>query len=208
MVHQKAYCDENYTIDNQRVLLYKIINWWYDCLPEEANRLCHSRIRYENRGNAHIQYNESEKKLTVGIRGGFAELMSVIKQCDGCDGPSSFECTRLNPAYFGKGHAVMISKSMLDQQAFAILNVQREQVRLLRDIKHHIVLVVEGVIGGLMSGKIALHQGGDMIKTCPKPELLEDGHLPITLTLFNAKTNEMLATYAAVYNKREGNNRQ
>ena len=39
IVNNDAFCSETYYIDNNRVLLYKIINWWYDCLPEESNLL-------------------------------------------------------------------------------------------------------------------------------------------------------------------------
>lgn len=194
MAHQKACCTENYAIDNQRVLLYKIINWWYDCLPEESTRLCGSRIRYENRGNARILYDGSRKKLILGIDGGFADMLALFRQCNGCPGPSHFECSWLNRTYFGKGRAKMFGQ----RHPITIENVDKNQARIIRSMAHHLVFVVEGVISGLMNGRIALYQGGEMIKICPKPDP-SDEHLPIRLTLFNSKTNEMLATYHAIH---------
>ena len=194
MIYQKAYCSEKYYIDNQRVLLYKIINWWYDCLPEESTRLCGSRIKYENRGNARILYDAAEQKLTLEVDGGFAELLAFFKVCQGCRGPSHFECTWLNGKYFGMGRAKIFSR----QQTFTVENVDENQAKAIRSMKHHLVFVVEGIIGGLMNGQIALHQGGDLLKTCPEPEQSDEPY-SIRLTLFNSKTNEMLATYQAVH---------
>ncbi len=194
MAHQKACCEENYYIDNQRVLLYKIINWWYDCLPEESILLCGSPIKYENRGNAHILYNDSEKKLTLGINGGFADMLALFKQCQGCPGPSHFDCTWLNRKYFSNGQAKMFSRRL----PITIENVDRNQTRIIRSMAHHLVFAVEGVIGGLMNGRIALHPSGDMLKNCPKPGPFDEA-FPIRLKLFNSKTNEILATYHAIY---------
>ncbi len=195
MVRQIAYCEEYYHIDNQRVLLYKVINWWYDCLPEESTQLCGSRIKYENRGNTRILHDDSGKKLTLGIDGGFAELLVLFKQCHGCRGPSHFVCTWLNRKYFGKGRAKMFGR----HQSFIFENVDRSQARAIRSVQHNLVFVVEGVIGGLMNGQVALHQGGDLLKTCPTQDLSPDEPFPIRIMIFNSKTKEMLATYRAVH---------
>ena len=194
MVHQKACCAEKYYIDNQRVLLYKVINWWYDCLPEESTQLCGSRIKYENRGNARILYDASEKELTLGVDGGFADLLAFFSQCRGCRGPSHFQCTWLNRKYFGQGRAKKFGR----QRTFTVEIADENQLRILRSMQHHLVFVVEGIIGGLMNGQIALHQGGDQLKTCPEPEQSDEPY-SIRLTLFNSKTNEVLATYQTVH---------
>lgn len=200
-VHQKARGAETYYIDNQRVLLYKIINWWYDCLPEASTQLCGSRLKYVNQGNALVHYVESEKELILGINGGFAELLSIINQCKGCYSPSGFKCTWLNRNYFGKGEAIVIGKGLPDQWKFAIRNVDKVHLQLIRTIARHIQFVVEGHIGGLMSGRIALHRGGDFLKTCPGNDLSEQEPLAINLALINARTKEVLATYVAIHGR-------
>lgn len=198
---EKACAGETYYIDNQRVLLYKIINWWYDCLPEESSQLCGSRIRYENRDNAQIHFNPSRKQLTIWIDGGFADLLSVLKSGDGCVGPSHFECVWLNRKYFGNGRAKKIGPPFPDQEAFTFLGVETTQVNAIRAIQHDLSFVVEGVIGGLMNGKIALHRCGALLKPCPDLDSSKQADSPIIVTLLNSKTKELLAAFRSIHTR-------
>ena len=158
IINHDALCSETYYIDNNRVLLYKIINWWYDCLPEESNRLCGSLIKYQSKDNAQVEYYEAEMILKLQIKGGFADLLSIFKQCKRCFGPSYLQCTWLNKKYFGNGEAAIVPNELPTIRAFVINNIDKKQVRLIRSAEKDIVFVLEGVIGGLLNGKIALHQ--------------------------------------------------
>ena len=190
-----AFGSETYYIDNHPVLLYKIINWWYDCLPDDSEQLCGNLIKCQNVGNTWVEYNEAEMVLKMHIKGGFAELLSIFKQCQECFGPSFLECVWLNEKYFGTGEAAIIPGDFPAINTITINRVEKNQVRLIRSIRKDIVFILEGVIGGLLSGRIALHHEGTFIKPCPQDSQdLFDDH-PISLKIINRNTKELLVKY-------------
>lgn len=193
-----AFCSETYYMNNNRVLLYKIINWWYNCLPEEESELCGSLIKCENKDNAQVQYYEAEMILKLKINNGLADLLSVFKQCKQCFGPSYLKCTWLNKKYFGSGEAAIVSNDLQTISAFIINNIDENHGRRIQSIEKNIIFEIEGTIGGLVSGQIALHQVGNFIKTCPESSHGRDDSLPISLKIINSNTKEVLATYSAI----------
>ncbi|MCP4024579.1 MAG: hypothetical protein GY729_22255 [Desulfobacteraceae bacterium] len=188
-----ARAEENYYIDNKRVLLYKIINFWYDCLEEESQLLCQSPIRCKSKGRTQVRYDSVDKALTLEIRDGFAGLLSIFNPPDSCSGPSAFVCTFLNPKYFGSGGSVVHQDKSLGIRQIEFLKINSNQATQIRAMATDITGVLEGRIGGLMNGRIALHPCGDFIKGC---QAQAQNQYPITLQLFNSITNETLATYS------------
>lgn len=187
IVNHDACCSEPYFINNNRVLLYKIINWWNDCLPEESSQLCGSRIKCQSEGNAQVVYNEAEMIMRLQIKGGFADLLSLFKQCEQCFGPSYLQCIWLNTKYFGNGEAAIVQNELPTIRALVFNNIDRKQVRLIRSVEKDIVFVLEGVVGGLLlqNGKIALHRAGVFLKTCPEADQSRDDSFPISLNIIN-----------------------
>lgn len=197
IINHDALCSETYYIGGNRVLLYKIINWWYDCLPEESNQLCGSLIKYQNKGNSQVEYDETESILKFQINGDFAGLLSIFKQCEQCFGPSYLKYTWLNKEYFGNGAAI-VSNNLPTISPFIIININKDYGLRIQDIEKDIVFELDGVIGGLLNGKIALHQVGDFLKTCPKIFHAHDNSFPISIRIINSKTKEVLAKYSTI----------
>jgi len=197
IINHGAFCSETYYIDNNRVLLYKVINWWYDCLPEESSLLCGSLIKCQSKGNVQVEYNEAEMILSLQIKGGFANLLSIFKQCEQCFGPY-LKCTWLNKKFFGRGEALIVSNEVPTMSAFIINNIDKKQGRLIRSIEKDIIFELEGVIGGLLNGKIALHQAGNFIKDCSGDLQNRNDSSPISLKIINPHTKEVLAKYSAI----------
>ena len=193
-----SFCAETYFINNHPVLLYKIINCWYDCLPEESGQFCGSLLRCQNEGNAQSEYNEAEMMLKIRIKGGFAGLLSVFKECERCFGPSYLKCTWINEKYFGNGKAAALPNESAAIDTFIVHNIHRIQVRRIQRIEKDIVFELEGLIGGLLNGKIALHRAGSFIKSCPASSLRREEGFPISLKIINSHTTEVLATYSAI----------
>ncbi len=152
---------EKYYIDNQNVfLLYKIINWWYDCQPKDNYLFCGKTIKCTNLANACIEYTQSKSALKISIQKGLADQLSIFKTCNGCFGPSYLRCIWQNEKYLGKGKAVPTKN--LNQ--FIFLHIDKTHALILKNIEKKIVFVVEGKIAGLMNdGKIALHNTGTMV---------------------------------------------
>lgn len=184
---------EKYCIDDQNVfLLYKLINWWYDCQPEDNYLLCGKTITCINRGNACIAYTRSRSALTISIQTGLADYLSILKTCNACVGPSYLRCTWQSEKYLGKGRALPTKN--LNQ--FTFRHINKVQARILKGMEKKIAFVVQGKIVGLMnSGKIALHNSDDLLKRCPINAKEKDRIDPITVKLKNTSTNEMIAQY-------------
>jgi hypothetical protein len=185
-------------IDNNSVLLYKVINWWYDCLPEESDQLCGRLLKYQIMDHAKVEYNEAEMILKLGIKGGFTDQLIIFKQCEGCIGPSYLKCTRLNKKYFGNGVAINISKDFSTESTLRIKNVDKKHGQLIMSLEHDIVFESEGAIGGLLNGKIALHQAGTFLRNCPEVSDDRSKNFPITFKIINSHTKEVLAEYTAI----------
>ena len=200
-IHPDALGSETYYIENNRVLLYKIINWWYDCLPEESNRLCGSPVRYMNTGNARVDYDEPEMKLKLHIHGGFGELLSIFKQCKDCYGPSYLKCIWLNREYFGHGEGKAIRYEIPAISHFAFNHVDMSHFRRMKRIEENIVFKLEGTIGGLLNGRISLHHAGTFIQSCAEVFEGKGESLTTTIKIINSGTEEILAKYSVISEK-------
>ena len=191
---------ERYDIEGQNLLLYKTVNWWYDCLPEDNFLLCGKKIGCRNFGNARIDHTQSVLKISVP--GGFADQLSIFKTDESRPdrsylGPSYLRCIWQNEKYFGKGRAD--STTSLNQFAFA--HIDKRQADILKEIENDIVLVVEGHILGLTNdGKIALHNTDALLKKCSNDTPNEkDGIFPIIVTIKRHSTDEIIARYIAIW---------
>ncbi len=196
-IYFNDYLSEKYYIDDQHVfLLYKIINWWYDCQPKDNYLLCGKTIKCTNLGNACIEYTQSKSVLKVSIPKGLADQFSIFKTCNQCFGPSNLRCIWQNKKYLGKGTAAPTKH--LNQ--FVFLHINKIQARFLKNIEKEIIFVVQGNIRGLMNdGKIALHNTGTILKRCPGDADNEANIFPITVKIKNTSTNEMIAQYLGTW---------
>ena len=201
IINHDVFCSETYSINNNRVLLYKVINWWYDCLPEESSQLCGRLVKCQNKGNAQVEYNETEMILKLQIKGGFADMLSVLKQCEHCFGPSYLQCIWLNPKFFGNGEAVIIQNEFAAINTLFFNNIDQKKFLQIRSIEKDIELILEGLISDLLreNGRIALHQAGNFLKPCPGAAQCRDDSFPISFKIINSHTGEMLAKYIAIW---------
>ena len=200
LFHPDAFCSETYYLENNRVLLYKIINWWYDCLPEESTQLCGSLVKCQSKGDTQVEYNETEMVLKLQIRGGFGRLLSIFKQCEKCYGPSYLKCIWFNKKYFGSGEAVIVTTDLPTVGDFIFNNIDNIHSRRIKSIEEDIVFELEGKVGGLLNGRIALHHAGNFIRTCPKVSQRNDEFSSTTLKIINSYTEEVLAKYSTILN--------
>jgi hypothetical protein len=179
-----AHGSEICTINGNTVLLYKIINFWYDCLPEEADQLCGARLECRSREQARIEYQTTASVLKIHIPSGFARLVSVA-------GGRHLQCTWLNQAYFGGGQALDLTDDT-GAEGFTFTGIKEAQARSIRAMAKEIRVEIKGGISGLLNGKIALYQGRDFLKTCPE----EAEGTPALVKLVNSRTREVLAVYS------------
>lgn len=192
---QHAFCAETYFIGDQPVLLYKVINWWYDSLPAESGALCGKPIQCRNEGNAGIEYDALKKEVTINIRGGLAGMLLTFKACGDCYGPSRFHCTWLNRNMFKGGDATVVVVDSTVIQGFSFSPVEREQAGIIQTMADDLRFELEGVIGGLADGRVALHASAGLLKHCSAASDDQANFYPISLRIMNSKNNDVIAEF-------------
>lgn len=177
---------ETYYINNSRVLLYKLINWWYDCLPDESDALCGSLVKYERRSHVIVEYDKNTKNLILKTEGGFAAQLSV----------PNLKCTWLDKTYFGGSKLSDITTQQFSAGEVTVKNIDVHQYRRIQNILQYLMFELEGKIVGLLNGQIALHRTSPLIKTCPVSLKGPEKNSEISFRIINVLTKEVIAIYS------------
>ncbi len=185
------------TIDGHRVLLYKVINFWYDCLPEESQQFCGARLQCSSVGETQVRYLVKESVLEIHIPKGFGRLVSVLKSGNKKAGPGNgfLTAAMVKKDVFGKGQAADLTFDLDAVGRFRIFNVDDRHYRKVKSVAEDIGIQVDGVIGGLLNGKIALYTGREAMKPCPRKGVAPEDALLPSVKLVNVKTGEVLLAY-------------
>jgi hypothetical protein len=146
-------------------------------------------------GNARVEFRAQKNELEIVINGVFAEMLHVFKECKQCCGPSYFRSSWRNPDYFRYAEYFTVNKTSSTISCFTVHDISEKQAQRFQKIAHHLQFVLEGVIGGLSDGRIALHASGNLIKSCREPRQNHNIHYPITLKIIKAGTGESLAIF-------------
>lgn len=197
-----SYGADNYYIDNKHVLLYKLINWWYHCPPEECDSICGKKIKCISDQVIGIEYQKKQSVLKLSINGNFADLLIPFKQNDNSFGPAIFKCKTLNKRYFGSAKADDYTNCLTPPCEFKFESVWPSSFKALKKIESRLAIVIEGVVAGLLNDKIVLYRAaGENIEYCKdvKAKIDSDGNYPISISIIDSGTNVLLAEYLAVW---------
>lgn len=193
LIRGQAHGSEAYYLAGKRVLLYKVINWCYDCPGGEADRLCGARATCRSTGGTRVSYDESQQAVSLHLAGGFADLLSIAKP-DEPGGLPYLTCAWLSETYFGRGRADEVPWTETSRERIlTIRQVDKHHGRGLRGIENDIVVELHGRVGGLLSGRLSLYRPGDSIRSCP--EDAREPEFSIVLTIARSTTKEVLARY-------------
>ena len=133
--------------------------------------------------------------MEIKINGGFASMLLAIKRCKQCYGPSYFHCTWIERKYFdGTDTNVILSDSSIII-GFAFSNIEKEAAQHIQSIAYDLQFVLEGVIGGLSNGQIALHESCNLLKKCNEASPGPNKKYPTTLSIIKTSTNEKIAIF-------------
>lgn len=187
---------EAYCIDGSPVLLYKIINWWYDCPPEDSHRFCGSRISCTGQGDVRVTWDRTTRTLRLAPAVGFADLLAAAPPGRAGTRAAAWTCTFINRKYFGDARTAALTGTDAFAGPLVFCPVTARAARNLQMIADDLQLVVEGTITGLQNGRIALHRCGGRLRACPETPAGSFSSPPISLTITNARTHEFLARYA------------
>ncbi len=143
--------------------------------------------------------------MAVGSCYCFADLLSIFKQCEHCWGPSYLKLTWLNKEYFGDGKFITSTDKYSTVNSYIFAHIEKTHAQQIQSIVDVIELELEGIICGLMNGKIALHHAGKLLKTCQVDSEKQDESFPITLKIMNSQTEELLAKLSVVFDNKNHN---
>ncbi len=186
----QAFGSEVYYIDDRPLFLYKTINWWYDCLPEQAGTLCGKPIRCSNTGNARVEYDADQKEMAIKIYGGFAVMLSISEP-----GFSSLKDVWLNPAYLHSTASAVLASDASGITGLVFKHVEKTRAQQFRDMAPDLRFSLEGRIMGLANGRIALDDTQPMLKKCTRTGTAPDQACPFRLTLLNSQSEEIIAVF-------------
>lgn len=184
-----------YTIDDQPVLLYKIIQWWYDAPTSEIPWACGRALSCRTTDPIQITYTLNDRRLTLRFGAGFAELVSAGAPEAGIPA-MALRATWLDTNYF---HAVTARLYPDPANALGRLSVEGVAPELadrLAAMANRLEVVLSGPVCGLVDGRIALSHGQGLLKGCPASASPATASRPVTLTLRNRYTNTVLAIFA------------
>ena len=189
-----AHCAaETYAIDNQPVLLYKIIQWWYDEPGTGAAWFCGRTLACRSREPIRAVYEPGSRRLTLLVEEGFDDLVAL----GAWDGSGGLRAAWLNSAWFDIDLAsAMIYTRRSDHRwrlVFQGVSVAAAE-KAVAMAPEGLCLRLEGPIRGLQDGRIALHDAAHLIQRCPANSRAH--RKSVTVTLSNARTREVLAVFS------------
>lgn len=146
-----------------------------------------------NQGNVRIEYDEAERTMKLGVKDGFADMLSVFRQCERCPGPSRLRCIWQNEKYLGKA----VASDLSGLKGLIFKNTGAKNVHFIKTVQTDLAFLIEGRIGGLQNdGTIALYRTDNPLKGCPGNPEKEKADPPINLSIVNARTNEIIVKYS------------
>lgn len=189
-----------YTIDDQPVLLYKIIQWWYDAQAADAPWVCGRTLACHTTDPIQITYVQSDRRLSLRFEAGFAELVSAGAPEAGV--PSmDLRATGLDPNYFGDVTAKLCPDPACALGRICVEGVAPDQADRLAAMGDRLEVVLAGTVCGLVDGRIALAHGQGLLKVCPASASAATAYQaatasqPVTLALRNRHADAVLAIF-------------
>ena len=187
-----AHSGENYFIEDEKVLLYKVVNWWYTCLEPDAQWLCGQSLRFESHGDIRSAASGRDGKLLLTLPGNCAGQLSLFKKSKN---RPFFKLMWQDPDYFPGDMTLPRELYALDR--LPVIVTSEEDRRIIRDLAPRLGIKIEGRIRGLVNNRIALHPVDsateNQIRFCPEPE--NGLPFPILLTFIHTPSGKALARY-------------
>ncbi len=189
-----AHSSEDYFIEDEWVLLYKVVNWWYTCLEPDVQWLCGQSVRFETHGE--IRVAGKGRKMDLILPKECAGQLSLFKTTQG---KNYFKRIWQHPDYFSRG--IILSPALYTLDRLSVTDIPKEDQSRIRSLIPLLGLQIQGRIRGLTNNRIALHPVDstteDQIRSCPEPE---DGTpFPVSLSIVHTPSGEALALYEMVW---------
>lgn len=179
------FSKEVYYLDNNPLLLYKIINWWSIETQRDNKKPCNKAIKVTS-NSLKFKYNEKDQTLSVQLKAKFPKKMEVISK----NKKQLLENVYVNKNYF----KIDSTKDISSINKFIFKNISKDTYKKISSMKGDIIIQIEGYVKGLLSnsGKIALDHNGDFLRECPK---INQKDQDIFIKFINKKDDTILSIY-------------
>jgi hypothetical protein len=191
-----AFADiDTYTIDGQPVLLYKIIQWWYDAPGAQAPWICGRMLACRTQHPLDVTFIPDKSRLNICFETEFAEL--VWPEIAGSGKvrmdlyPTWTDSAYLNDSAPASCPAVDNRSAGLSMETVSPEQAQR-WMRSAADLE----MIFSGFVLGLAEDRVALVDDTVLIKTCPPTAVSRSGSRAMTLTLRHRSTKQVLVVFS------------
>ncbi len=188
--YSELYESDLYYLDENEVLLYKILNWWSIEDNKKSTEFCFNNIKVRSNKTLNLAYNKKTKILKIYLKEDFADLISIFDNKN-----TNLKNEYINKKYFKNLKAQSIKKI----NNITLKNISAGEYKRINKIKNNIAFELEGKVAGLLAynGKISFDKSGDFLRPCPqKPNEKFD----IIFKILNMKTKEILVKYLSKNN--------
>ena len=192
----RAFADiDTYTIDGQPVLLYKIIQWWYEAPEAQAPWICARTLACRTRHPVEISFSPDDRRISLRFETEFADL--IWPEIGGSDKSRLYLYPIwTDPVFLNGGtHA---SGTDLGNRSFrlSLVGVTPDQAQQWMRLADGLELVLSGPVCGLADDRVALADGPALLKTCPQGAAPGSAPRAMTLTLRHRPTGRILAIFS------------
>jgi hypothetical protein len=186
---------DTYTIDGQPVLLYKIIQWWYEAPDAQAPWICGRTLACRTRSPVEISFMPDNRRINLRFETDFADLIWP-EIAGGGNVRLDLYPIYTDPAYLnGSAHASGADIGNRPAR-FSVVGVTPEQAQQWIRSADGLELVLSGLVRGLADDRVALADGPALIKSCPQGTASGSAPRAMTLTLRHRPTDRVLAIFS------------
>ncbi|QKF81715.1 hypothetical protein [Halarcobacter ebronensis] len=183
--YSELYESDLYYLDNNEVLLYKILNWWSNKSHENSTEFCFNNIKVRSNKPLILEYDKKFKKLKVYLKEDFADLISIFEN----------KSVYLKNEYINKNYFKSLKAEAIQKvNSIIFKNISLSEYEKINKSQKILAFELEGKVAGLLahSGKLSFHTSGEFLCPCP---LKPDERFDIVFKLLNIKTKEVLVKY-------------
>lgn len=192
-----GYCTDYCSLDDQQILLYKIINWWYDA-RSAGGELCDSVITCRNSGVINFDVTDENGGTHATLQMMCVPLMSFFTNCEMQQSVSSpIPAAYTSDQYRDAEVTLVITEFPTTNNCLIRFeNISRDAALTLEKQHLDLVFIVTGKVQGLGKGKIALNSHGDCFGKCKGVPAGTSTVQVIDIELVDSKTQSIVVRFS------------
>lgn len=122
-------------------------------------------------------------------------MFLFFKNCAQCYGPTKWKRSYLDQRFFKNTTETAVTSDLAGITGLSFSHIDREQAQRIQNIERDLRFILEGVVGGLSNGRIALHGAGNLIRKCGHASKNPKKSYPISLTVTTSSDKKQIAKF-------------